>query len=378
LNNVKIEVLSPIHIGDNDTKKMSSFSDFIIEDDKLKLVDHTKLENIFTENQQFMEDYIKDVREFSGRTYDLARFLKKYKIQVNEIASDETIPIIGKFSAKEIHPFISENGKKYLPGSTIKGAIRNALAFIYLVDHPKIIEKLSNANFTPKPNPKFNDEKKIFGENPFNDILKFLQVSDSEAFSINSSALYCNYNYHLKEQKIDSSIPLNYECIKPDSETEIRLKINENIPYQILKIEDKEFWSKHLSISEIFAALNSLSIKFIERELEEIKGINDLQQTLIFYKKLLNDIKNSNNKSCYFCIGKGTTIMEKTMLLAFTNKELHNIRNKMKNTKAARNFGWKFVKGKGMLPLKLPVTRVVFPANNGWQAGMGWLKMEEK
>ncbi len=376
MGNMKIMTSSPIHIGDNDTKIMSSFSDFIVEKDHIKFIDHKKLENVFSENPQFMEDYIKEVNKNAGKNYDLASFLKKYKIKVNEVTSGETIPIIGNFSAKEIHPFISENGKKYLPGTTIKGAIRNALAYVYLKEHHALLDKIANNYYKPRSKPQFYEDKQIFGKDPFNDILKFLQISDSVALSENSCSVFCCKTFHLKNKSL--TIPINYECIKPDSKTELRIKIKENIPYRILQIEDKEFWRKHLSISEIFAALNSLSIRFIERELEELKGINDLQQTLLWYKKILDDIKNSNNKSCYFCIGKGTTILEKTMLLALERNQLHNLRNKMKETKTSQNFGWIFVKGKGMLPLKLPVTRIVFPANNGWQAGMGWLKMEEK
>lgn len=378
MNNLKIEVLSPVHIGDSDTKILSSLSDFIKEDDNIKLLDHKKLENIFAENPQFMEDYIKEVKVHSGKSYSLDQFLRKYKIGSEEVTSAEMIPVIGDFNAKEIHPFISSNGKKYIPGSTIKGAIRNSLAYIYLKEHQDMIQKINQRNFEPKSKPNFNfEDKNIFGKDPFNDILKYLQVYDSRPFPENTYAVYSSRNYHLKKQKIEQTIPLNYECILPDSESVINLKIKDNIPLDMMKIEDKNFWKNNLTLDKIFSALNSLSIRFIERERGELSGVKEMQPTIIFYNNLLNSIKNSDNKSAFLCIGKGTTIMEKTILLAFSNKELHSLRNKMKDTKTAQNFGWKFVDGKGMLPPKLPVTRLVYKNQNNWQAGFGWIKMEE-
>ncbi|HHE38744.1 MAG TPA: type III-A CRISPR-associated RAMP protein Csm5, partial [Candidatus Cloacimonetes bacterium] len=135
MNNIKIEVLSPLHIGDNENKNLSSLSDFIVDGDKIKLIDHQKLESIFSENPHIMEDYIKEIKTHSQQKFSLKSFLQKYKISIEEITESESIPFIGQFNGKEIHPFISENGKKYLPGSSVKGAIRNALAFVYLKEH---------------------------------------------------------------------------------------------------------------------------------------------------------------------------------------------------------------------------------------------------
>lgn len=377
MNNLKIEVLSPIHIGDNENKNLSSLSDFIEENNEIKLINHKKLENIFSENPHIMEDYIKEVKAHSGQKYSLKPFLKKNKILFEEVTSGEDIPIYGDFEAKEIHPFISENGKKYLPGSSLKGAIRNALAYVYLIKHQELVKSLENKNFKPKSKPDFSyEDKQIFGRDPFNDILKFLQVSDSVSFSGNSNAIYGCKNFHLKDQKLDKAVHLNYECISPNYKTEFRIKIKEKIPLKILENLDEKFWKEFLSIPKIFESLNTLSLKFIEREMGELTGINEMNSTISFYRYLLKEINSSNNKTAYFCLGKGTTIMEKTILLALSKNELVALRNKMKDTKAARNFGWKFVAGKGMLPVKLPVTRLVYKNQNNWQAGFGWLKME--
>lgn len=375
MNNIKIKILSPLHIGDNDSKTLSSLGDFIIEKNFVRLVDQNQLEKLFSIDENIMEDYINQIKSHKGESFSLKSFLDKYDISWDDICNKDKIPIKGDFTGKEIYPFISENGKRYLPGSTIKGAIRNALAYLFLKEHPEMVEKINNRYFKSRSNPNFaKEDKQIFGSDSFNDILKYLQVADSLSFSENSKAIYACKSFHLKNQNL--TIPINYECILPEAKTELRIKIKNQIPFEQLRINDISFWKKNLSIKKIFAALNAISKAFIHREIEEITEINDMIFTINFYKNLLHDIENSNDRTAYFYIGKGTTIMEKTILLVLSKKQLHNLRNKMKITKAASNFGWINVNGEKKSSPKLPVTRLVYKNQNNWQTGLGWIKME--
>jgi len=374
LYNAKVEILSPLHIGDDDNKTITSLIDFVFDNNDIKLIDHKKLENIFEENPYIMEDFLKEIKAHSGQKFSLKHFLQKYKIAINEVISNESISFIGNFEAKEIHPFISENGNKFLPGSSVKGAIRNALAFIYLKEHPEMIGKIHTLYFKAKSKPNFSSfDKAIFGKNPFNDILKFLQVSDSVVFPKNSTAIYGCNTFHLKRQ--NETVPINYECIKPNSITNLRIKIKDKIPFDRLQIDDRNFWKNNLTIPKIFNALNFLSQKFIEREIRELSPIKEMQATIDFYQNLSGEIKEANKEAAYFCLGKGTTIMEKTVLLALSDAELRNLRNKMRNTRVDKNFGWKFINNEKKAADKFPVTRLVYKNRNVRQTGFGWLKI---
>ncbi|MEA1986137.1 MAG: type III-A CRISPR-associated RAMP protein Csm5 [Candidatus Marinimicrobia bacterium] len=375
MNNIKIEAISPIHIGDSEIKNLYSLSDFIADDNQLKLIDHKKLENIFEQKPEILEYYINEVKSHTSKSYSLKNFLNKHQIEIDDITESSEIPIIGNFTGKEINTFISTSGKNYIPGSTIKGAIRNAFAFAYLNEHPEMISNIISKHYRNKVDYSA-EERYIFGKNPFSDILKFLQISDTSYFPKNSNAIYCCNNFHLKKQEL--SVPINYEGIAPNSETEFKIKITDNINRRIDRELDKNFWINHLSIENIFKDMNSLSKRFIERELDEIDGIHEMEQTVIFYEELLDDIKNSKNESAYFCIGKGGTILAKTVLLSLTKEELEELRNKMKNTKVSMNFGWKSVSGKGkQISSIFPVTRLVYENQNNWQAGFGWIKIKK-
>ena len=377
MNNMKVTVISPIHIGDNDNRTLSSLSDFIYAHDHVKLVDHNKMQKIFQNNPAFMEDYIKEVSSHAGAKYDLSRFLVRYKIRTEEILAETSIPVVGKLDGKEIHPFISENGKRYLPGSTIKGAIRNALAIAYIRKHPKIIANLKDKNYRIRNRPDFaNEDKKIFGDSPFYDILKYLQVSDSSPFARDASAIFTCKPFHLKKQVF--SFPINYECIQSYAVTDLRLTIKDLAYKRILDNLDTEFWTQSLTVDGIFSAVNAFSSVLIQREIQELSSVREMSQTVTFYRSLLANMQQESHSAAYLCVGKGTTIFGKTMLLALSASEQQNIKKKMKETKAARNFGWVSTRREGMKSSdRLPVMRMAYPSNNGWLAGMGWLKLEK-
>jgi len=373
MSKFKLTVLSPVHIGDNENKNLNSLSDFVVEKNEVKIIDKNKLEQLFFENQEIMEDYIKEVSYNSGRNYNLNIFLKKYNINSSEILSEKKIPLIGHFTGKEIHSFISENGNNYLPGSSIKGVIRNALAYEFMKKTPELISAIEHKSFNSKPNFSY-EEKQIFGRNPFNDILKYLQISDSMPFP-NATAIYTTYNYHLKNH--NKTVPINNECLKPNAVSEFRINIKKPNP-KILDNLNYDFWNEYLSYKGICKSLNNFSLRFINNELSAIKEINDLNQTISFYNNLIEQIANAKENEAFFCIGKGTTIMGKTILLALEDETLSKLREKMKNTRVNRNFGWKLVDRRELKKSdKLPIIRLVYQNLNQLQAGMGWIKMEE-
>ena len=274
--------------------------------------------------------------------------------------------------AKEIHPFINQYGFSYIPGSSLKGAIRNALAYNFLTEN----EKIKNDYKNQIESFRFKEvEKIIFGDNPNNDVLKNLYIGDTKSFEKNSTKIYPTKTYHL--QKCEATIPINYECIIPNASTEFKMKIIR--PFRGKEIPNLQYWNNKLTIEEIFKSLNNLSKKFILRELEELPDNDDLRWTKQYYLELLTKIENSQNKNAYFCVGKGTTIMEKTILLVFDEKELKTLREKAKMSRVSRNFGWmktkdrKFVKSE-----KFPVTRLVYQESGLLKGGFGWIELEVK
>ena len=378
--NIKLTTLSPIHIGDNDTKKLSSLADFIVENDHISLIDHKKLDKIFEENSAFMEDYIKEIETHSHKPFSLKDFFKRkeYGVNIEEILSDEKIPIIGTFSAKEIQPFISENGKRYIPGSSIKGAIRNAFAYKFLKQNRHLLYNLLGEHKLAKMKKPFSQvEKEIFGRNPNYDLFRFVQITDTKAFQQNSSAVYHLNSYNIKKEIPGS--PINCESIMEKMETDFRFSLL-NIGNSFIS-NFNSFWKNwnNLTLKDIFIMINDFSLKLIDRELNEFKNKNTVSKTVEFYNELKKQIETSNNESAFICLGRGTTIFDKTILLLLNEKEIESLREKMKTSKFSRNFGWKKVHGKGVQKSDIfPVTRLMYKENNQFIGGFGWIRLEEK
>ena len=183
----------------------------------------------------------------------------------------------------------------------------------------------------------------------------------------------------IKKEKPGS--PINYEYIKTGSESNFRIKFKQIRQTFFATNDTFSFWKDRFSYENLFSIINDFSLKFIERELDEFEGILSLKETSLFYQNLQKEIVNSNNKSAFLCLGKGTTLMGKTILLLLSKIELQDLRNKMQYAKAARNFGWIPIYENGQRKIvssvKLPVTRLVYKKQNNWQAGFGWIKMEE-
>ena len=378
--NIKLTTLSPIHIGDNDTKKLSSLADFIVENDHIRLIDHKKLDKIFEENEAFMEDYIKEIRLHKGKTFSLKDFFKRkeYGVDIEEILSDEKIPIIGTFTAKEIQPFISENGKRYIPGSSIKGAVRNAFAYKFLKQNRYLVDNLlNNKNLARDKKPFFNVEKTIFGRNPNYNLFRFVHITDTKPFQKGSSAVYHLNSYNIKKETPGS--PINFENIREKVETDFRFSLL-NIGNSFIS-NFSPFWKNwnDLTLKNIFAMINDLSLNLINRELNEFRNKKTISKTVEFYNGLKKQIENSNNESAFLCLGRGTTTFGKTILLLLNENELEDLRNKMKKSKFSKHFGWKYVPGKGLQKSDIfPVTRLMYKEDNQFIGGFGWIKLEEK
>jgi len=133
-----------------------------------------------------------------------------------------------KHSLKEVYLFMrNARGKLYIPGSSVKGALRTALLTSMLIHKPyngsftesKAAEILE-ASYLNKPQ---DDEK----PSPLNSIMRGLSVSDSEPIS-QKNMILCKKN-DLTTKNTVKSINLVRECIRPKVTVKFSLTIDKNI-----------------------------------------------------------------------------------------------------------------------------------------------------
>ncbi len=143
----RLKTLSPIHIGNGNQINNWSYS---IDNNKVNIYNFDKVVRALKDNPQRLIYLTTDI-EKNPLNKNLGDFLKNYRINVEPAYSVE---IKGEIKRKKrnqnnteykpIWEFIKENGKVYIPGTEIKGAIRTALFYKILKDRLRVDEGVKN------------------------------------------------------------------------------------------------------------------------------------------------------------------------------------------------------------------------------------------
>jgi len=182
---IKAKVLSPLHIASGDTYQKDF--NLITKDNKTYIFDEFKVMKYFIKNT-LNKDYLKLVKEHQN-------LLIKNKIYKREIDSNFN---------KDINAFIDTNNKVYIPGSSIKGAIRTA-----------ILNYLYNTHNISKQNITHNFDKELI--NIFNKLMVRDALADFTTQIYKTYNLKKDKNQQKNRLKDIDSISNYIEAIKIDN-----------------------------------------------------------------------------------------------------------------------------------------------------------------
>ena len=173
LYNVRLHILSPVHVGSG--QELDPFS-YVIRDNKLMIIDLAKwIENYSDKETLYQkmdsEDYI-DLRHYIAKNFnDNNAVLSTIDVKSSEVVRTYKKAVYDKTSRNQaLINFMTRNEITkipYLPGSSIKGAIRTAIANRFVIE----------ANIKSGDSYKAGYNKKIFGK-PTDDPMKYLKISD--------------------------------------------------------------------------------------------------------------------------------------------------------------------------------------------------------
>ncbi len=169
--NVRLHILSPVHVGSG--QELDPFS-YVIRDNKLLIIDLAKwIENYSDKETLYQkmdsEDYI-DLRNYIAKNFnDNNAVLSTIDVKSSEVVRIYKKAVYDKRSGNQaLINFMTRNEITkipYLPGSSIKGAIRTAIANRFVL----------SAHI--KPGDSYGYNNKIFGM-PTADPMKNLKISD--------------------------------------------------------------------------------------------------------------------------------------------------------------------------------------------------------
>lgn len=244
---ITIETLGPLHIGSGHEigKK-----DWILNrrDNTAYIIDEVKLFSYLRKNNLLasFEKYM-----FVNSRGGLFEWAKENKI-INDIIhqtakySLDCENIVEVNTVKDIQTFIKDGyGNPYIPGSSIKGAIRNVLL-------SQSIEKDTHSNddiISALRKPNAGDNNKLNGEkdkldkkyfrtidregsnygDAVNDIMSGLKIADSKPLSFDNLTLCQKIDANLDGYTRKTRIPILRECIRPETKIEFNLTIDTSL-----------------------------------------------------------------------------------------------------------------------------------------------------
>lgn len=325
--NVKLLPLTDIHIGsgkDIEAYEYTVKAGYMYRIDMSEVFDkmsNSKKENfykILKKNNLFnIRSWIHDnYREEWGYIYKekvSSDFEKYYKEKLDDRSQEN--------SQLSIFEFIGYNDKKYIPGSSIKGALRTAFIYSYFLENEKKyeVEKKKNEAQIMEANilnaKKIDKNQNITGLEPKKDPFKTVKIFDTEEieldkFTVNvlqikEGNLFCEvlsgiYNEIDKLEKVNFEKGINFNIVL----TEYSLKNNSSMDYK-----------KNLGIKELLDSLDDKTENILNFEIEKEskKDGHNLKEFYEFLKKIFNSFKSRNIS--LIRIGKYTGFNDKTINL---------------------------------------------------------------
>ena len=291
----EIEVISPLHIGNGGTISPIEY----VVGDKFYRAD---MDRLFEDERFDTEGFIEDTKAGSlylGRfAHELAKVHVRYALDISQSTRRNLLELIGRRSS-EVREYIKTKDDAYIPGSSIKGAIRTAILWWVLKNNPdkfnrvkRHLENLVRSRDRGAPNKKRvadKVEEEVFGRDPTHDILKALQVSDTNAVATES--------LKVEEVRTLTTAPQGHnwkgfytyvEAMKTGTKLDLELKIDEFL-LEGDAARELIFENKQELVREIPKICNEFAEDFIKNEIMFFTQYNmprELDKVLGFYKKV--------------------------------------------------------------------------------------------
>lgn len=386
----EMKLLSPLHVGNGNELKMV---DFYLDEKtyKIKFINFDKFINYCIKKDiDLTTKEIRNKEYKTGEDFSITKFMNKKRIYLEEVEGliSYSVPAIIEHRNREsefaIREFIKCGGA-YIPGSSIKGAIRTAFMWHYLNEKPdgkeivlKSLEpwlqknKISGHLFKSIDD---NISAVVFGKDPRNDIFRIIRVSDTNLIKYE--------NLEVSEIKIvgnSQEIPIYVENMKAGDNLVFDIDFDEFL------LNDKEASScfKNLdcfnlmNIKSVFKTCNDFSRNVIKKHLEYFWENYNCEATVDEFEFLLNQAKNCKDDEAILRIGWGggwysTTVgLMLETLPSFTTPLQGSPKNwELKKGTIREQFNLGRKPGTNKYSLNFPKTRRVTLENKP----LGWVKL---
>ena len=307
---MSLTTLSPIFIGSGEELNKSMY---VYNNREIMIIDERKLIKELLLRKGLYESFLNEC--YSGNlnlTNFLERHLNGYKdmdIYKYKIMSYSDVKTNSKFN--NINTFIkSSNGKPYIPGSSIKGAIRTAIIYGEIVNNKNKYNNIFKdiVNYRNKYNEGYIVDN-ISNHFNIKNIFKNIAVSDTNDINIENLCICKRYDIstHLE---VGHELPIYMELLKPCLKFNFLLTLYSSFSINDLSkyfnnfydynMNDNTLYSNYLSIINVFrdkAVKNPHNLYLNYDNMIPnifIGGVNGFLTKSVIYS--IRKMKNDNNE----------------------------------------------------------------------------------
>lgn len=403
--NIKMNLttLAPVFVGTDEGSDLSPVTDFIFNNGKVQLINQRKFELLLSKDDKLVNEFVSEIKNKSY-SFNLKNFIEnKLNTSIEELTK-AIIEVEGLLGSNTIKTFISTSGKPFIPGSSIKGSIRTAIIYNFLVEADegkKIVEKLIDSakkrhkeledlltkkqrerlsdndfkNFKSLESYKSNEkefsktynELRLFKDYTYGHDFRHIQISDTRTFNLSDTKITELPRIYLT--KDDNKTSQWKQVLKENVSKEFTLTINPSIKDgYLLRINSN-------SCKSLFSMINNFSKDTIEFELSMYdtfsgnKAVeNKLKGSKSFYESILKIINQSENDFAVIRVGGGKTYFDNSIGLALYKKDP----DAFKEFRKLLGF-WKHRSGnRAFVEEDSPITRTYYKSQNGFYP-IGWV-----
>ena len=323
-NKMKLEVLTPLHIGGADYKSKLDKKEYIFDKDKktLTLIDNEKFiaflikKNLFEKYIAYIENNVNAKVMIQNRNINLFNFLKANNIDKDIQDFRKKAPIkldMNIENMNDIKLMLRDVQRKpYIPGTSIKGALINLLLVDYIIKNREKFSKEKRIILSECK--KINDDRSIRGLK--NDIKKIVN-------QIEKSIIYSDNKTLEKSKKFGISVSDSYSY--SNTRTNFYQDIDEkrtNKPGED-KSRPMPVAREYIIANSIFDFDITLDIDLLEESKLKIKNIDDLIDSIEnAMSYLINVLEDKNSpRTENLVLGANTGFLQKTIVYALFEDE---------------------------------------------------------
>lgn len=298
---VTIWTLSPVHVGDG-RGVLTEDVDFVRHRGRLYLIDLAKLWERLGDQE---------LAHWNQLSFRLSALLQPAEYPACAAAT-YSVPEHLESGTGLIHPLTDAEGRPYLPGSSLKGAIRTAL--LRATGGPFDLATLEpSKSWAAQP-----IERRHFGKNPNFDLLRTLRIADSAPVDASRLKAVVVATYSLRGSRLEPKGPgyrLNVVALPARERLETTLSLDR----WTLGQTKLDFGSRARWLDELAARCQQAATALIDAERRFFDEVGPAAIAR-FYADLTRYGAGLDQRSFLLPIGWGTGWMGKTLAMAIRDQ----------------------------------------------------------